>query len=604
MSKDGAAGASTSPGPVTDRFWTPTEVDPITFRVIGGALKAIAAEMAQMLYRMAYSSVIRESEDLGAGIFDIAGREFCESDSTPMHIGSLPAYIDGCNGRWLGRYSPGDVIMHNNPFSGSSHSPDYAVLVPIFVGGRHIAFAGCTGHLLDVGGAAPAISIDAIDVYAEGGVLDAVLIEAQGVRNDELWRHIMGNVRTGDMNAGDVEAMIACCRLGEVRFCELLDRYSLDVVMSAIERWQEIVENRLRHEIAAVPDGVYRAPDGFYDDDGVHRGEPLPLATAVIVDGSNITIDLTGSSPETRTAANAPFEGSVLPTANFAVRTLFLDEAKTSEFLPQNDGVFRPVSVKAPKGTIFNPNFPRATSARFPLINRIPDQVNLALAEVVPHLVTAGNSASVQGVAYSGSSMVDGQDSYWVHLEIGEGAYGGRMGGDGLDAVDNLMANTRNTPIEETEMRAPLRCERYELRDHAPAAGQWRGGIGSVRGWRFLVDTTVGANGDSRSDRPRGLFGGQDGVPGRITHHGADGNTVMGNRFAAVSLSAGDWIEVEVPSGAGYGDPLARDAGKVRDDFLDELYDAEVARDVYGVVLTDGELDDAATAQVRRERRA
>jgi N-methylhydantoinase B/oxoprolinase/acetone carboxylase alpha subunit len=605
MSTDPQAGACTSPGPVTERWWTPCDVDPVTFRVIGGALKSIAREMAQILYRMAYSSVIRESEDLGAGIFDAEGREFCESDSTPMHIGSLPAYIRGCNDRWAGRYEPGDLVLHNHPFSGSSHSPDYAVLLPIFWEGRHIAFAGCTGHLLDVGGAAPAISVEAIDVYAEGKLLDAVKIESRGVRNEELWRHIMGNVRTGEMNAGDVEAMIACCRLGESRFTGLFARYGADTVMTSVERWQSLVENRLRRAIEAVPDGTYAAPDGYYDDDGVHRGQPLPLATTVTIAGSDVLIDLTGSSAETATACNCPFEGSVLPTANFAVRTLFLDEAVNGDFLPQNDGIFRCVKVRAPAGTIFNPRFPRATSARFPLINRIPDQLNLALAEVLPDLVIAGSSASVQGVAYSGVSSESG--GYWVHLEIGEGAYGGRSGGDGPDCVDNHMANTRNTPIEETEMRVPMRCERYEMRDHPPAAGRWRGGVGSVRRWRFLAPTIVGANGDSRGDRPRGLFGGQDGVPGRIVHNaGRDGETLLATRFSAFQVRAGDIIDVEVPSGAGYGDPLDRDPEGVLADVLDGLCTAGFAGDSYGVVLTSGgaRVDEDATRRRRDDLRS
>ncbi|OKI63375.1 hydantoinase B/oxoprolinase family protein [Micromonospora sp. CB01531] len=593
----------TSPGPLTERFWRTVEVDPVTFRVIGGALKSIAGEMAQILYRMAYSSVIRESEDLGAGLFDVDGREFCESDSTPMHIGSLPAYIRGCNARWRGRYEPDDVIVHNHPFSGSSHSPDYGVLVPIFWQGQHIAFAGCTGHLLDVGGAAPAISIDAIDVYAEGRLLDAVKIESRGVRNEELWRHVMGNVRTGEANAGDVEAMIACCRLGVTRFGELVDRYGIDTVMSSIERWQSLVESRLRAVIEAVPDGTYHAPDGFYDDDGLNHGVPVPLRTSVTVSGSDIVIDLTGSADETPTACNCPFEGSVLPTANYAVRTLFLDEAKTDEFLPQNDGIFRPVSVRAPRGTIFNPTFPRATSGRFPLINRIPDQVNLALAQVLPELVTAGNSASVQGVAYSGVDEHTG--NYWVHLEIGEGAYGGRYGRDGIDAVDNLMANTRNAPVEEVELRSPLRCERYELRDHPPAPGRWRGGVGSVRRWRFLVPTMLGANGDSRSDVPRGLFGGADGVSGRLVRNaGRPDAVVLSSRFSGLRFAAGETLDVEVPSGAGYGDPLERDPSAVLADVRDGLYSPDAAREAFGVLLTaDGSmLDVDGTAGLRGRR--
>ena len=79
------------------------EVDPITMRVLGGAFHAIAKEMAGVLFRMSYSSIIRESEDLGAGIFDAQGRELCESDSTPMHIGSLPWYIRGFMRRLEGK---------------------------------------------------------------------------------------------------------------------------------------------------------------------------------------------------------------------------------------------------------------------------------------------------------------------------------------------------------------------------------------------------------------------------------------------------------------------------------------------------------------------
>src|SRR3954471_21632979 len=97
-----------SPGPPTrDRV----DVDPITMRVLGGAFHAVAREMAGVLFRMSYSSIIRESEDLGAGIFDAQGRELCESDTTPLHIGSLPWYIRGFMHRLEGTIEDGDVIV-------------------------------------------------------------------------------------------------------------------------------------------------------------------------------------------------------------------------------------------------------------------------------------------------------------------------------------------------------------------------------------------------------------------------------------------------------------------------------------------------------------
>ncbi len=342
-------------------------------------------------------------------------------------------------------------------------------------------------------------------------------------------------------------------------------------------------EARLRSAIAAVPDGIYRAPDGWLDDDGKNRGTPVPVATAVEIRGDEVIIDLTGSGAEVQTAINCPFEGSVLPTANFAIRTVFLDEAASDEPVPQNDGIFRVVRVRAPQGTIFNPRFPRACSSRFPAINRIPDQVNLALAGVVPGQVTAGNSAALQAVAYSGFDEETGE--YWIYVEIAEGSYGGRRGKDGLDAIDNLMSNTRNNPIEEVEMRLPMRCERYELRDHAPAAGTWRGGLGSVRTWRFEQPVIVSGSGDLRLDVPRGIYGGAPGHSGRVTRSG-QADVPLSARFAGVALAAGDALTIEVPSGGGYGSPLDRDPAAVLADVRNGLYGTTQARDTYGVVIS------------------
>ena len=161
-----------------------------------------------------------------------------------------------------------------------------------------------------------------------------------------------------------------------------------------------------------------------------------------------------------------------------------LDDAESEEFIPQNDGMFRPISAVAPKGSIFNPNFPRACTSRMAQIQRVIDCVIRALAPVIPDRVTAGNAATVMTISYSGFHAE--RQQYWVCVEINEGSYGGRATKDGLDTVDNLLANTRNVPIEEVEMHYPLRVERYQMRDEPPGAGRWRGGIGVTREVRFL----------------------------------------------------------------------------------------------------------------------
>lgn len=603
-----AASSSTGVGSVAPDIWQRVAVDPITLQVIGGASSAIASEMAELLFRMAYSSVMRESRDIGAGILDIHGRQLCESDSTPMHCGSLPAYVKGVDRKLAGLYRPGDVILHNHPYHGASHAPDFGILVPIFYCNKHVGFAGCTGHMVDIGAANPGFSVDVPDVWAEGILIDSARLFSEGVRNEILFEHILSNTRTPDNVSGDLEAMIACCQLGARRYIELLDKYGLDVIMSANEEWMDYSERMMRQKIEQVPDGIYRAPDAWLEDDGKNFGVPLKIATRVIVQGSDIYVDLTGSSKEVQTGFNCPFIGSVLPTANFAVRTLLLDEALMEQHVPQNDGVFRPIHVYAPKGSIYNPNFPRGCEARFVQINRIPDQILQAFADLMPEAVTAGNSASVSCLAYSGvasNDQSDGDNQYWVNVEINEGAYGGRCGKDGLDAIDNLMANTRNNPIEEMELNAPMICERYELRDEPPAPGRWRGGIGAIKRWRFLSPVVVSSTGDNREkDPPRGLFGGANGLNGAIVRNpGSRKSQNMPAKMTDVKLAVGDRLEITLVSAAGYGNPFEREPALVLRDVLDDLVPLVDAREHYGVVIDPDTMtvDASATSALRQQ---
>jgi N-methylhydantoinase B len=578
-------------------------VDPITLRVLGGAFHAVAKEMAGVLFRMSYSSIIRESEDLGAGIFDAEGRELCESDTTPLHIGSLPWYIRGFLHRLGGEIEVGDVIVHNHPYLGASHTPDVAVAVPIFHGGELLGFSAVTAHVLDVGGSFPGINADAFDVYAEAKIYNALRWYRRGELNVDLDRMLFDNVRTETMNRGDLEAMLAACELGRERFLRLVQRYGVDIVMSAAYDWMDYSERMLRAEIEKIPDGVYVAPTGWLDDDARNRDVPLRVETRVVVEGDEITIDLTGSNPEVPTGYNVPFEGTLLVAAYFVVRTLLLDEATFPERVPQNDGIFRPVKVVAPKGTIYNPNFPRACFSRFCQVQRVIDNTILALSDVIPEKATAGNSAGIHFCSYSGFDEALGQ--YWLYLEVNEGSYGGRHGKDAMDSVDNLMVNTRNNPIEELDMRFPMRCERYELRPLPAAAGRWRGGVGIVRENRFLVDGTFSSEGDRHLDPPRGIFGGRDGVPGRVTRNaGAESEEELPAKVTGIPCKAGDVIRIQAPNGAGYGDPLDRHPELVREDVLDGFTTVELARDAYGVVFAAEEtleLDLPATEALRAQ---
>ena len=191
-------------------------------RVIGGAFQSIAKEMGAILFRISYSSIIRESEDLGAGLFDVEGNEIAESDSTPMFMGAMPKIVKGVI-RELGLdgIHEGDIIAHNHPYKGATHTPDIGIVVPIFWEGELVAFSGASAHLLDIGGAYPGMAIDLVDIWAEGHILDAIKLSERGVRHESVWKMMLTNVRTPTHNRGDIEAMIAACERGKERLLDL-----------------------------------------------------------------------------------------------------------------------------------------------------------------------------------------------------------------------------------------------------------------------------------------------------------------------------------------------------------------------------------------------
>lgn len=578
---------------------------PILMRIIGGALSSMAKEMASVLFRMSYSSIIRESEDLGAGVFDADGNVLAESDSTPMFMGAMPKIVQGVITALGEDINEGDIILHNDPYLGATHSPDVAIIIPIFRDGERIGFAGASGQLLDIGGAYPGLAVDLVDNIAEGQIFRALKIVDGDVRQDRLLEHILSNTRTPTHNAGDLEAMIAACQLAKSRYLDLVERYGLDGVREAGQSWINYSETMLRQEIAKVPDGVYETEVGYLDDDGKNYGQKLPIKVKVIIEGDEITYDLTGSSPQVPTAYNCPFEGTTVSAFTFITRMMFLDEVAHPVFVPQNQGMLKPVKVIAPKGTIFNPTYPAACFARFGQVQRAVDLAMRALAPVLPDKITAGNSAHIHFVSYSGWDEEIGE--YWVYLEVNEGSYGGRPESDGPDSVDNLIANTRNNPIEELEWRFPMRTDRYELREEPAAAGEYRGGIGIVRTNTFLVDTIVTCEADRHeSDVPWGIFGGQDGLNASVVRNpGTPDAQNWPAKVTARQLKAGDSLQITVPSGGGYGDPYARDPQKVLNDVLDEFTSIEQAAD-YGVVIDPDTmtLDEERTKTLRSEREA
>jgi N-methylhydantoinase B len=583
-----------------------TAVDPVLLQIIGGELDSIAKEMAHQLIRSSYSVLIRESEDMGCALLNTRGEEIAESDNTPFHVGSLVAYTRGAMQTIAERgieLEPGDVLIHNHPYLGASHSLDIGVIVPVFWDGALIAFSANTAHHLDIGGAQPGGTIDLFDMYAEGRIFNANFLYKAGVRDDNMWNFFTDNNRAPRQVMGDLSCQVAAAQHGDRRLRQLLGKYGWDTVRTYSEALIDYSERMLRAEIEKIPDGTYEA-EGWLDDDGVTRDRPERINVKVVVAGSEVTVDLSESPPQRPNALNTPYGGSTCVGVYSLFRTLLLDTFLSDKYIPANSGGFRPITVVAPEGTIFNPKFPAATQIRFNPINRVADLILQALAPVMPDRATAGNSAQLNGMYMSG---VYPDGSYWITIEVDEGSYGGRPGKDGMDAVDCLSANIRNQPIEDLELHLPFRFHRYELIEQEFGHGRYRGGTSAVRDYAFLTPAQVTTESERHADvdPPPGVFGGTPGRPGRFWHVREDGSQErLYSKVNAHAFAAGDRLVIEGVTSGGYGDPLDRDPALVLDNLLDELISPEQARDVYGVVVAGRTVDEDATTARRTELRA
>ncbi len=587
-----------------------SRTDPVTAMVIGGALESVAAEMGHKLTRMAYSSIIRESEDFGAAILDVHGRQLAESSfSTPLQLGPIPGYMRGIKRLFESRrqsFEPGDVILHNSAYYGASHGPDLGVCIPVFLGDELIGFSFTTAHHLDIGALTPGSCgiVDATDAYAEGLQFKAITLYSAGVRQEPVWQMIADNVRASALVIGDLQAQVAAAQTGRDRFLELVQRHGLATVMAASEDLMDYSEARMRHEIERIPDGVYHATgliDGYLDDPDPRRRD-LRIEVTLRVQGSNIIVDLTGTSPQVPDRPiNMPFEGTVDVSVYLTLRSILLD-ATTTDPVPQNEGIARPIHIVAPLGSLANPIFPAPTIARFCPGNVVADTLMHALAPVLPHNVSAG-VGNLKIVAYTGRADED----YWVYMDITEGSYGGRYEKDGMDGVDTLYANTRNNPIEDIESHYPLRVTRYELVEDKAGAGRWRGGNGSIRDVMFLEDGFFSVEGEGNKYAPWGLLGGLAGATGAlILNPDTIDEQHLPSKISYHPAKKGEVLRTISPCGGGYGPPWERDPLAVVRDVRMGFVSRRHATELYGIVFEDGglDVDQEATALLHRRMAA
>lgn len=549
----------------------------IEMEVFSNRLLSITEEMGNTLIRSSFSSNIKERKDCSVALFDAQGRLVVQAAHIPVHLGSLSGAVEAVIERYgLAGIRPGDSYISNDPYlAGGSHAPDITVVTPIFWEDQLRFFAANIGHHTDVGGGVPGSTSHLFKtVWEEGLRIPTIRIEREGQLDIDLLEMIAHNTREPEYRVHDIRAQIATNVKGVKLVHELVRRTGLESVLKAIEDLLAYTERRLRMRIARLPTGAASFTETM-DDDGL-GGDPVVVRATVQARDGALFVDFTGSAKQARGAFNMP-RNALKASVYFAVKAML------DPYLMPNNGMFLPIVVTSPEGTITNPTFPAAVGARATTSQRVAGAVLGALGQLVPAAQAMASSNDVMPSMVFSGPRTDGKGSF-VYLETLGGGAGARADMDGMDGIQVHITNTSNLPAEAMEIEYPLLVEEYGLVTNSGGAGTRRGGMGIVRQIRSLSDDIVCAvRCDGGKFGAPGLAGGLPGGKSRVfLNHGRDDEEQIANKVSGLSLMAGQSVRLETPGGGGHGAPAERAEADLAEDLRSGKFTRDAAERDYG----------------------
>jgi N-methylhydantoinase B len=567
-------------------------VDPITLGLIRNYLSSVADEMANTVIRTAYSTIVRDCMDFSTALCDAEGQMVAQGVTIPFQLGSIPFALGATIRKYRGNIHPGDIFIMNDPFEGGIHIPDIFLFHPIFYRDKLIGYSAVISHHVDVGGRVPgSAACDNTEIFQDGLRIPPLKLYDRGVASEAIFEILEKNVRVPVMLMGDLRANLAACKTGEKGMIELADRYGPEALDMYYAELLDYTETMVRSEIATWTDGEYCFTD-YLDDDGVDT-DPIPIVVKMIVHGDSVTVDLTGTSAQVRGGINCPLPFTI-SCCGYAVRSIMQAD------IPNTSGLFRPIKVIAPEGSIVNPVMPAASGMRGVVGFRLSDALFGALAQVAPHKVPAAGEGGNSLIIIGGYNR---KREPFVMFDLMAGTWGARPTKDGNDGLTNPGSVISNIPAELMELEYPVRVEEYSLTKDSGGAGKFRGGLAVRRDWRYVGE--LPANLSVRSDRrdfpPYGLSGGGSGAPSSNVINRATAAEQALRTKVTGTLAPGDLMSHIQAGGGGWGNPFERDPAAVQRDVRNDKVSIEKAEELYGVIIDRESLqvDGAATAHKR-----
>ena len=540
-------------------------------QIMWNRLLALVEEQAQVLQRTAFSTIVRESGDLAAGVFDARGRMLAQAvTGTPGHINSMALAV----GHVIAKHPvhtmrPGDVFIHNDPWIGTGHTNDFSVTTPCFRGTDFVGLLACNCHLMDIGGARNMTG--SLDVFMEGLFLPILRIVDQGVVNETLMSVIRANTRQPVETEGDTYALISCNEIGCERLTRMMDEFG-DRRPSTKWRTTSLTRRRPRcwRRFANCRAARWSASLTLDGQDDV----AVELRAALTVSDDGINVDYAGTSKMVRHNFNVPLCYTLAYTS-YALGCILARD------IPNNAGSLEPRTVTAEEGSIVHATKPVAVVQRHLIGLMLPDLIFGCLRQAIPERVPAEGAGvlwNISGFGPRRSPAVMGDD-FLVNI-VTTGGMGALPTRDGLSAT-GFPSGVRGGPVEIFESMSTLVFWRKQYRAESGGPGTTRGGLGQhIELGNSLDEPFSCITSYERVRFPaRGSFGGHAGAAGYVGLSSGEALPGKGRHL----VPAGSRIVILSPGGGGLGDPRRRDPMLIRQDVENELVSVTTAQDVYGL---------------------
>ena len=503
------------------------------------------------------------------------------------------------------------MFIANDPhIGGGLHPQDVMVQRPIYLGDRRVAWVVISAHLMDLGGmVVGSFAPEATECYQEALRLPPVRLFRRGEEVTDVWDIFRNNVRLDQLVEMDLRGLVAGCHVAQERVESVVSAVGDERFVESLRALRDLSEAEMRARIGQLEDGTYRVTS-WTEFDETFFSVPCRLT----VDGDRLVFDFDGASPQTTHFFNSkPY---IIESELVAMLA-----GRIARDLPYNDGIFAPIELRCPEGTIVNARPPAPIAAAHMHValnaaNVALDCVKLAMGASADapggrFLTGTGFESGLGNQVWAWTGPDGNADAYMVL----DGNWVGGSGGterDGLDLGRNLVGAGMEgmfTDIEILESWYPLLFREKRARRGVDGAGAHRAGGGNQMTFEpHGIDQMFGTMFGMRRWLP--LEGAAGGLPGAcnefLVHHDDGSVEQVDVNTSGIVVRDGERFQMRLANGGGFGDPLERDPEAVRRDVAVGRFDASDAERVYGVVVRDGVVDTPGTddrrAAIRRAR--